>query len=53
MIFVFCYSLLYTFLAGDKILQDIVRRTFNPKFRRVISMQKCIEIVVPRGVERK
>ena len=47
MIFVFCYSLLYTFLACDKILQDIVRRTFNSKFRRVKSMQKCIEIVVP------
>ena len=44
----FCYSLLYTILAGDKSRAGFVRRTFNPKSTGVLSMQKCIEWVVPR-----
>ena len=44
----FCYSLIYTFLAGDKKRTGVVRPNFNPKSTRVLSMQKCKDQVVPR-----
>ena len=43
----FGYSNVYTFLAGDKSRTGILRKNFNPKSRRVLSMQKCKEQVVP------
>ena len=49
----FGYTPLYTFMAGNKIRHDIIVGTFYPKLRRVLSMQKCIETVVPKTWERK
>ena len=43
----FGYSHVYIFLAGDKSRTGILRKNFNPKSRRVLSMQKCKEQVVP------
>ena len=48
----FDYAPLYTFLAGDKTRHNIMIGTFDPKSRRVLSMQKCIDIVVPKTRER-